>query len=178
MKTSARPTFVLLPLLLAACSSNLSANLQGTASSVPSTAQQAPVPAPTVQAPVPAPTQPVPSNPYPFAAQVVPGDLSPIAADTQQPSGVITIQNGVFSHNSLLARVGQKIVLQLHAADNTYGFNMPDLGIQLTVPQGQTVSVPLPTDKTGSFKFWDHLHPESGDWTTWKTRGVFTVQAQ
>jgi hypothetical protein len=102
---------------------------------------------------------------------------SPLSAHDGQPVSIMTIQNAFFTPNSLLAVKGQDISIELHAVDDTYGFNAPDLGIQFVVPQGQTVSVHLPTDKSGVFKFWDHLHPEPGDWSTWKARGTYTVQA-
>lgn len=123
-----------------------------------------------------------PPSPSPFAAQTAPADAaqaaSPVAANTQQPADIVVIGHGRFSPNSLLAIHGQKIVLRLQATDATYGFTMPDLGIRVAVPQGQTVAVNLPTDQVGSFKFWDFLHPETGDWTTWTARGIFTILGQ
>ena len=63
----------------------------------------------------------------------------------------VTSENWKFTPNVIRVKKGEKITLSLQGVSGLHGFSVPDLGINIPVPQGQTVTVKLPTDKSGSF---------------------------
>lgn len=66
----------------------------------------------------------------------------------------VTVKNFEFSPNEIHIKKGEKVTLHLIGTEGTHGFAVPDLGINLSVSAGQTVSVAIPTDKTGTFQFF------------------------
>lgn len=82
----------------------------------------------------------------------------PIAPQEEQtaPQGRIipvTAELWKFTPNVIQAQQGKETVLQITGISGTHGFSVPELGINATIIQGQTVSVALPTDKPGAFDF-------------------------
>ncbi len=72
----------------------------------------------------------------------LPGRLIPVTAELWK-----------FTPNVIQAKQGEETVLQITGISGTHGFSVPDLGINATIIQGQTVSVTLPTDRPGTFDF-------------------------
>ena len=56
-----------------------------------------------------------------------------------------------FTPSTITAKKGEKVTLRITAVNGTHGFMVPDLGINAAIAAGQTVSVTLPTDTTGTF---------------------------
>lgn len=84
-----------------------------------------------------------PPTPAPQEEQAIPqGRVIPVTAELWK-----------FTPNIIQAQQGEEAVLQITGISGTHGFSVPDLGINATVIQGQTVTVPLPTDKPGTFDF-------------------------
>lgn len=65
----------------------------------------------------------------------------------------VTAELWKFTPNVIQAQQGESVTLQIAGISGTHGFSAPDLGINATVIQGQTVTLPLPTDKPGTFDF-------------------------
>lgn len=65
----------------------------------------------------------------------------------------ITAELWKFTPSVVQAQQGEEVVLQITGVGGTHGFSAPDLGINATIIQGQTVTIPLPTDKAGTFDF-------------------------
>lgn len=65
----------------------------------------------------------------------------------------VTAELWKFTPNVIQAKQGEEIILQITGISGTHGFSVPELGINATIIQGQTVSVALPTDKPGTFDF-------------------------
>ncbi|OGJ57895.1 hypothetical protein A2947_03535 [Candidatus Peribacteria bacterium RIFCSPLOWO2_01_FULL_54_110] len=79
----------------------------------------------------------------PIVEQVAPqGRIIPVTAELWK-----------FTPNVIQAKQGEEAVLQITGVSGTHGFSVPDLGINATIIQGQTVSVTLPTDRPGTFDF-------------------------
>lgn len=74
-------------------------------------------------------------------------------AVSQNPSRVIrvTSENWKFTPNVIRAKKGENITLSLQGLSGLHGFSVPDLGINVPVMQGKTVTVTLPTNKSGTF---------------------------
>ena len=66
----------------------------------------------------------------------------------------ITTNTWVFTPNMITAKKGEKVIIQLTGIAGTHGFSSPELGISAMVTPGQTISVTLPTDVAGTFKFF------------------------
>lgn len=61
--------------------------------------------------------------------------------------------NWAFTPSALTLKKGEKVTLQLVGVSGMHGIGIPDLGISQKFGPGETVSVAIPTDKTGSFSF-------------------------
>jgi len=72
---------------------------------------------------------------------------------TSLPPRVIQVltENWQFTPSTITVKRGQKVTLQIQGVSGTHGFAVPELGINVPVPPGQTVTVDLPTDRIGSF---------------------------
>lgn len=84
------------------------------------------------------------------------GSVIPSSTEQTVPQGRIipvTAELWKFTPNVIQAKQGEETVLQITGVSGTHGFSVPDLGINATIIQGQTVSVTLPTDKPGAFEF-------------------------
>lgn len=58
-----------------------------------------------------------------------------------------------FTPNVIRVKQDEKVVLEITAVSGTHGLAVPELGINETIIQGNTVSVNIPTDKIGTFDF-------------------------
>lgn len=65
----------------------------------------------------------------------------------------ITADNFLFAPSAITVKKGEDVTLKITGAAGTHGFAIPDLGINVSVAPGQTVSVKLPTDTVGTFGF-------------------------
>ncbi|MBI5794609.1 thioredoxin domain-containing protein [Candidatus Uhrbacteria bacterium] len=58
-----------------------------------------------------------------------------------------------FTPTVVRVKQGEKVMLAITGVSGTHGLSVPGLGINETIIQGNTVSVAIPTDKTGTFDF-------------------------
>lgn len=90
----------------------------------------------------------------PAASQTSPAPVPQEEQATPQGRVIpVTAELWKFTPNVLRAQQSEEVVLQITGISGTHGFSAPDLGINATVIQGQTITVPLPTDKAGTFDF-------------------------
>lgn len=73
------------------------------------------------------------------------------ASQAQARVMTIAVDNWSFSPNVINVKQGEKITLQLIGGDGIHSFAVPELGLNVRVEPGQTVSVELPTDQAGTF---------------------------
>ncbi len=79
-------------------------------------------------------------------------------AQAAAPSGTsrtikVSVDNWSFSPNTIQAKQGEKVTLELTGINGVHGFGVPGLGINEQILPGQTVTIDLPTDKAGTFDF-------------------------
>lgn len=67
-----------------------------------------------------------------------------------------------FTPNIVKAKQGETVTLEITGVSGTHGFSVPELGINETIIQGNTVSVNIPTDKVGTFDFSCSIQCGSG----------------
>jgi cytochrome c oxidase subunit 2 len=77
---------------------------------------------------------------------------SPVATEPRVIS--ITAENWQFAPSVVVAKKGERVVLEITGLSGTHGFAVPTLGINQPVLTDQTVTVELPTDQPGSFDFF------------------------
>lgn len=58
-----------------------------------------------------------------------------------------------FTPSVIRVKQGEQVTLEIAGISGTHGIAIPDLGIDETIMQGGTVSVKIPTNKTGTFDF-------------------------
>jgi cytochrome c oxidase subunit 2 len=78
------------------------------------------------------------------AASVVPPKIRTI---------VVSVSTWEFSPSAISVKKGEKVQLQLIGGEGTHSFAVPDLGMNVRVEAGQSVTVDLPTDEAGTFDF-------------------------
>ncbi len=61
--------------------------------------------------------------------------------------------NFAFTPNMITLKRGENVTLELTGVSGDHGIGIPDLGINQKFSAGETVSVAIPTDKTGTFNF-------------------------
>lgn len=74
----------------------------------------------------------------------------------------ISVDNWVFSPSTVTAKKGEVLEIRLTGIAGTHGFAIPDLGINQTVAPGETITITIPTDKAGTFKFFCSIPCGSG----------------
>lgn len=109
------------------------------------------------------------SGAVPFASfkTAIDALLGSDAAAAQAPSaGTRTIKMTAelwkFTPNVVSVKQDEKVTLEITGVSGTHGLSVPELGINETIIQGSTVSVRIPTDKTGSFDFLCSIQCGSG----------------
>lgn len=63
----------------------------------------------------------------------------------------VTAEDWAFAPEMVSAKKDEKVVLRITSASGGHGLGIPDLGLNVKIPEGQTVDVLLPTDKVGTF---------------------------
>lgn len=63
----------------------------------------------------------------------------------------VTTSNWAFSPAVISAKKGEKVQLKLVGGEGIHGFAVPELGLNVRVEAGQTVTIDLPTDTAGTF---------------------------
>ena len=66
----------------------------------------------------------------------------------------ITVESFAFTPSMVTVKKGEKVTMHLVGKSGIHGFAVPELGINARVEEGQTVDVTLPTDQTGTFRFF------------------------
>lgn len=92
-----------------------------------------------------------PSN---LQSQVVPPEQQPATTTTDVRVIQVTSENWKFTPNVITAKKGEKVQLQVTGISGVHGFAVPDLGINVPVAPGQTVTIDLPTDTVGTYAFF------------------------
>lgn len=75
---------------------------------------------------------------------------------------LMTVTNFKFEPAQITVKKGEKIKLQVTAIEGTHGLAIPDLGVNVSVAPGQTVTIDIPTMKTGTFSFFCSIPCGSG----------------
>jgi cytochrome c oxidase subunit 2 len=65
----------------------------------------------------------------------------------------VTARKFHFEPKVIRVRQGEHVTLAITAVDTTHGFQIKPLNINETLPKGQTVDVPIPTDRPGTYHF-------------------------
>lgn len=74
----------------------------------------------------------------------------------------VTADNWLFSPSTIVVKRGEAVTLRLSGKAGIHGFTVPELGISQRVAAGQTVSVQLPTDRSGTFAIFCSIPCGSG----------------
>ena len=67
-----------------------------------------------------------------------------------------------FEPDHIKFNYGDKIVISVSSIDATYGFAIPDFGINEIVREGETFRAEFIADKKGSYEFFNPMHCEGG----------------
>lgn len=65
----------------------------------------------------------------------------------------LTTKNFEFSPNAISLTKGEKVKLRLTGTEGNHGIRIDDLGINVTIDEGETVEIEIPTDVAGTFAF-------------------------
>jgi cytochrome c oxidase subunit II len=79
--------------------------------------------------------------------------LSLGAVQTAERTIKITAHKFEYEPNQIQLKLGEPVVLELTSKDVTHGFNISELGLRADLEPGETVSVRLVPEKTGTFEF-------------------------
>ncbi len=98
------------------------------------------------------------------AAAVVPSSKAAITPPAPGGSRTIamTVTNFTFEPAQITVKRGEKITLQVTGVEGTHGLAIPDLGVNVSVAPGQTVTIEIPTTKAGTFAFFCSIPCGSG----------------
>lgn len=79
----------------------------------------------------------------------------PESSSVQDEARVVRVEvsNWAFTPPVITAKVGEKVTLTLVGVSGNHGLLAPDLGLDVKVNEGETVSVELSTDRPGTFPF-------------------------
>jgi heme/copper-type cytochrome/quinol oxidase subunit 2 len=93
--------------------------------------------------------EPMPSSAMEESSSVAPAPTPAPGARTIN----ITVTDFAFTPAMITVKKGEKITLKITGEEGMHGFAIADLGINVSIAPGQTVTVELPTDKAGTFSF-------------------------
>ena len=65
----------------------------------------------------------------------------------------MTVADFSFSPNVLHVKKGENVLLRLKNLSGMHTFTSADLGIDITIGEGETKGFNIPTDKAGTFEF-------------------------
>ena len=108
------------------------------------------------------------SGAQPFAnfKQAIDAMLNDTAAAAPSNTAVrvikMTAELWKFTPNMVTVKQGEKVALEVTGVSGTHGLAIPELGINETIIQGKTVTIAVPTDKTGTFDFRCSIQCGSG----------------
>ena len=91
-------------------------------------------------------------------------ESSAAVADSPEPSAgevdatgariiEMTSDDWSFAPNTLQLAQGEKVVVRLTNLEGDHSFAIPDLGLNVPVPVGETKDIVIPTDTAGTFQF-------------------------
>lgn len=63
----------------------------------------------------------------------------------------MTVTDWEFSPSSIIVKQGEKVQIALTGEKGIHGFAIPELGINVRVEAGKTITVDIPTERTGTF---------------------------
>ncbi|HEY2385554.1 MAG TPA: cupredoxin domain-containing protein [Candidatus Binatia bacterium] len=77
------------------------------------------------------------------------------AATAPAPATVValTAQRFAYAPETIIAKVGVPLVLEITALDHDHGFNLPAFGVRADLKAGTTTRVEIVPDRIGSFAF-------------------------
>jgi len=77
------------------------------------------------------------------------------AASAPAPAAVVSMTARRFEYapDTIVARVGVPLVLEITALDHDHGFSLPAFGVRADLKSGTTTRVEILPDKVGSFAF-------------------------
>lgn len=92
------------------------------------------------------------------------------AVDTPQPeetapaekSFSVTAKRYAFTPDAITVDKGDRVTLSLKAIDVVHGFSLPDFGIEVRLPVGETVEVTFVADRAGTFLFTSQIFSGKG----------------
>ncbi len=87
---------------------------------------------------------------------------SPTTPSADGRTILMTVTNFKFEPSKITIKKGEKIKLQVTGVEGTHGLAIPDLGVNVSVAPGQTVTIDIPTTKTGTFSFFCSIPCGSG----------------
>ena len=74
-----------------------------------------------------------------------------------------------FMPPTLIVRQGENVVLRIKSTQGTHSFTSADLGLDVTIAEGETKGFNIPTENPGSFEFYSVENPEG-------LKGMIVVQ--
>ncbi len=74
--------------------------------------------------------------------------------DTKYRSFSIIVQNGEFIPSTVVANLGDTINIQIGAVGGNYDFTQPDLGFDVSIPDGQNKTIQFAAVTPGKFIFY------------------------
>lgn len=63
----------------------------------------------------------------------------------------VSVGDWYFKPEVINMKKGEKVQIQVTSDSGVHGFGVPELGLNVRVEAGKTITVDIPTDKTGSF---------------------------
>lgn len=102
----------------------------------------------------------------PTAAQLAPYyRANGTAVLTSAAPVVLTANDFVFQPNTLSAKVGTRVRLQIrNVSSGTHNFTLPAFGVDASLPAGRTTTVTFTASRRGMYYFWCALpgHAQAG----------------
>lgn len=79
--------------------------------------------------------------------------LQPLGEEANVRVIDIDAKNWAFTPNAITVAQGEEVMLRVTSSEGNHGFAVADLDIDVSVPEGETVEIILPTDTAGTFSF-------------------------
>lgn len=96
---------------------------------------------------------------------------TPPAVDPMQESRVVdmSVDDSGFTPPTLVLLQGENVVLRLKNTQSVHSFTSPDLGLDVTIAEGETKGFNIPTENMGTFEFYSIENVEG-------LKGIIVVQ--
>lgn len=98
----------------------------------------------------------------PSPAVKAPTQAVPVIPEANIRTIQVSVDNWKFTPNVITIGQNEIVVLELTGINGAHGLAVPGLGINVQILPGQTVTVNVPTDKTGIFDFFCSISCGSG----------------